>query len=154
MQTIDNCDSKHDNDNFRNMHIADEESSYSSFYSSFLKTDTGSGSNDDSTNITDTYSKKYDVCILQFTFLYELDKVTVRKIFIIKLIRFQRPWTKLSKYSQTLRKREPPWLEAVSVTPELIYRYQMSMNRLQDILETDLNSLKRISQVSISKNCF
>lgn len=47
-----------------------------------------------------------------------------------------------------MRKREPPWLEAVTVTPELIYRYQMSVKGLEDILESDLNSLKEIHQVN------
>lgn len=46
-----------------------------------------------------------------------------------------------------MRKRDPPWLEAVSVTPELIYRYQMAVRRVEDILEEDLNSLKQIHQV-------
>lgn len=45
-----------------------------------------------------------------------------------------------------MRKREPPWMEAVSATPDLIYRYQMSVKGLEDILEADLNSLKDIDQ--------
>lgn len=46
-----------------------------------------------------------------------------------------------------LRKRDPPWLEAVKIDPELIYRYQMSLKGIEDILEADLNSLKDVHQV-------
>lgn len=49
----------------------DEESSYSSFYSSFLKTDTGSGSNDDS-NGTENKNKSDDnvsKCLKQTKFI-------------------------------------------------------------------------------------
>ncbi|XP_071052691.1 period circadian protein isoform X2 [Onthophagus taurus] len=90
----------------------DEESSYSSFYSSFLKTDTGSGSNDDSNNP---------------------EKANC-----------DENWQKYRYYP--VRKRDPPWLEAVSITPELIYRYQIPMKEIGDILESDLNTLKEINQ--------
>ncbi|KAF2905946.1 hypothetical protein ILUMI_00229 [Ignelater luminosus] len=93
----------------------DEESSYSSFYSSFLKTDTGSGSNDDSNGAEN--KNKSD------------DNATYKK-----------PRT------YPVRKCDPPWLETVSVTPELVYRYQMTVKSLEDILEADMKSLKVIDQ--------
>ncbi|KAK9736489.1 Period protein 2/3C-terminal region [Popillia japonica] len=96
---------------YRDSQAGDEESSYSSFYSSFLKTDTGSGSNDDSTNAEIKTINSNDKC-----------------------------------RSYPFRKRDPPWLEAVSVTPELIYKYQMSVKEIEDILESDLNTLKQIHQ--------
>ncbi|XP_019867185.1 period circadian protein isoform X2 [Aethina tumida] len=102
--------------NFGNNNI-DEESSYSSSYSSFLKTDTGSGSNDDS-NIMDSKTTKTNS-----------DDNT---------------W-KSRKYYPS-RKKDPPWLETVSVTPDLIYRYQMAVKGIEDILEADLNTLKEIHQ--------
>lgn len=49
-----------------------------------------------------------------------------------------------------VRKCDPPWLEAISVTPELVYRYQMTVKSLEDILEADMKSLKDIEQVN---NC-
>lgn len=52
-----------------------------------------------------------------------------------------------SKPRYPLRKRDPPWLETISVTPELVYRYQMAVRDFADILESDLNVLKDINQV-------
>lgn len=34
------------------------------------------------------------------------------------------------------------------MTPELVYRYKMAVRGLEDILESDLNTLKEIHQVS------
>ncbi|GJQ70192.1 per [Trypoxylus dichotomus] len=116
IKTMENSDDKNkQDDKYRDSQAGDEESSYSSFYSSFLKTDTGSGSNDDSTNAENKTIKSND---------------TVRQ--------------KTRYYS--VRKRDPPWLEAVSMTPELIYKYQMSVKEIGDILESDLNTLKQIHQ--------
>ncbi|XP_017778157.1 PREDICTED: period circadian protein isoform X2 [Nicrophorus vespilloides] len=98
---------------YRENQGGDEASSSSSFYSSFLKTD--SGSNDDSVNNENRLNKSDD-----------------------------NTWTKSKHYP--LRKRDPPWLESVSVTPDLIYRYQMDLKGVDDILESDINSLKQIPQ--------
>ncbi|XP_018579022.1 period circadian protein isoform X2 [Anoplophora glabripennis] len=94
----------------------DEESScYSSSYSSFLKTDTGSGSNDDS-NIMENRTNRTD----------------------------DNTWKDRRNYP--IRKKDPPWLESVATSPDLIYRYQMTVKDLEDILEADLNVLKEITQ--------
>ncbi|KAI4465112.1 period circadian protein [Holotrichia oblita] len=115
-ETTDSNDEKSKQESkYRDSQAGDEESSYSSFYSSFLKTDTGSGSNDDSTNAESKTTKSND---------YARQKCR----------------------SYPFRKRDPPWLEAVSVTPELIYKYQMSVKEIGDILESDLNTLKQIHQ--------
>lgn len=45
-----------------------------------------------------------------------------------------------------IRKKDPPWLETVSLSSELIYRYQMAVKDIEDILEADLKSLKAIDQ--------
>ncbi|XP_063903185.1 period circadian protein isoform X3 [Zophobas morio] len=99
---------------FRQNNVIDDESCFSSSYSSFLKTDYGSGSNDD-TNVTESRIVKKD------------DACKDRKSFPV-------------------RKRDPPWLEAVSVTPDIIYKYQMTVKGLDDILEADLHALKKIDQ--------
>lgn len=81
-----------------------EESSYSSLYSSFLRTDSSSNEESD---------KK-------------------------KLI-FERP-------KRIVKRLEPPWLENVRVTSDLIYRYRKSSQPLTDVLEADLASLKLLTQ--------
>ncbi|XP_066142111.1 period circadian protein [Euwallacea fornicatus] len=94
----------------------DEESScYSSSYSSFLKTDTGSGSNDDSTS--NNNSNKTDDEMLK-----QPQKV------------------------HPMRKKDPPWVESVTVSSDLIFKYQMEVKDLDDILKLDMNVLKKTEQ--------
>ncbi|CAH1117393.1 unnamed protein product [Phaedon cochleariae] len=94
----------------------DESSSCCSFsYSSFLKTDAGSGSNDD-TNMMDTRTNKSE----------------------------ENTWKGRRNYP--IRKKDPPWLESVQATPDLIYRYQMTVQDLEDILQADLKRLKETNQ--------
>lgn len=49
-----------------------------------------------------------------------------------------------------IRKKDPPWLETIAVSPDLIYRYQVTVRDLEDILQADLNTLKEINQVKIT----
>ncbi|KAJ8978518.1 hypothetical protein NQ317_002422 [Molorchus minor] len=101
--------------NSNNNNIVDEESScYSSSYYSFLKNDTGSGSNDES-NIMENKARKGD----------------------------HMSWDRKNYPS---RKKDPPWVESVSVSPDLIYRYQVTIRDLEDVLEADLNVLRKLSQ--------
>lgn len=44
------------------------------------------------------------------------------------------------------RRPEPPWLDNVTVTPDLIFRYQKASNAISDVLESDLTSLKLLTQ--------
>lgn len=44
--------------------------------------------------------------------------------------------------------KKPPWLENVDVTPDLIYRYQVSTKAIADILQSDSIALKKTKQVS------
>ena len=46
-------------------------------------------------------------------------------------------------------RREPPWLQGVDLTPELIYQYQISPKSLNDVLQADLEFLKRSKQPNI-----
>lgn len=41
---------------------------------------------------------------------------------------------------------EPPWLDNVTVTSDLIYRYQKTTKTITDVLESDLASLKLFTQ--------
>lgn len=43
-------------------------------------------------------------------------------------------------------RKQPPWLEGVVMTPELIYQYQMDSKTLQEVLEADQNALKNVTQ--------
>uniref|UniRef100_A0AAR5PRM2 Period circadian protein n=1 Tax=Dendroctonus ponderosae TaxID=77166 RepID=A0AAR5PRM2_DENPD len=100
---------------YRPNRMEEESSCYSSSYSSFLKTDTGSRSNDDSASCNNT-NRTDD-----------------------EMVNSQRQVC-------PLRKREPPWLESMTLTPDVIYRYQMSVKNIDDILKMDLNALKQIEQ--------
>nr|ADO24377.1 period [Laupala paranigra] len=44
--------------------------------------------------------------------------------------------------------KDPPWLEHVNVTPDLVYRYQINEKNLESVLENDLQTLKEIQQVT------
>ncbi|KAG5886102.1 hypothetical protein JTB14_031702 [Gonioctena quinquepunctata] len=110
-------DIKRENIYRNNNSTMDESSScYSSSYSSFFKTDGGSGSNDE----FNTMDNKIN----------ESDN--------------ENTWKGRRNYP--IRKKEPPWLETVIASPDLIYRYQMTFKDLEDILQADLNTLKEVSQ--------
>jgi len=49
-----------------------------------------------------------------------------------------------------MRKKDPPWVESVSVSPNLIYKYQMAVKNLDEILQMDLNTLRNTEQVCYS----
>ncbi|XP_029034643.1 period circadian protein isoform X8 [Osmia bicornis bicornis] len=44
------------------------------------------------------------------------------------------------------RRKEPPWLEGVQLTPELIYEYQIHPKSLNEVLQSDLDALKNFNQ--------
>ena len=46
--------------------------------------------------------------------------------------------------------QQPPWLEDIIVTPELIFRYQVNERGIDEVLQADLEALARIHQVSFS----
>lgn len=92
-----------------------DESSYSSFYSSLIKT--GSSSSRD------------DIC-------YEA--LQRSRAIEYKTPNSRRPW----------RRPDPPWLDNVNVTPDLVYRYQLTAKTISDVLQADIESLKKIQQVS------
>lgn len=120
---------------YRDNTTMDEGSSYySSSYSSYFKTDTGSGSNDDSNTMDVKNLTSDDVMKIIFCF------------FLSNSQKLQNSWRKNKNFP--IRKRDPPWLKAVSVTPDLIYRYKMAVKDMENILEADLKALNGMNQVS------
>ncbi|KAJ9592038.1 hypothetical protein L9F63_001417, partial [Diploptera punctata] len=98
-----------------------DDSSYSSFYS-FLKTDKSDASMKSSPDLVNQNitSKTEDMV-----------------------------WEK-SENAHTVKARpvlkEPPWMEDVHVTPDLVYRYQLKDQELKDVLQADLQALEHIHQ--------
>ncbi|XP_077280683.1 period circadian regulator isoform X2 [Temnothorax americanus] len=86
-----------------------DESSSSSFYSSFLYKSSDSSCNPDQ-KTCEVSSEEYTKC------------------------------------HQGMRRKDPPWLEGVQLTPELIYEYQMHPKTLNEVLKTDLDAMKNFNQ--------
>ncbi|CAH1129795.1 unnamed protein product [Ceutorhynchus assimilis] len=53
---------------------------------------------------------------------------------------------KQQRKTYPMRKKDPPWVESVSVSPDLIYRYQVAVQNLEDILKKDMDKLKSSEQ--------
>ncbi|XP_020277747.1 period circadian protein isoform X2 [Pseudomyrmex gracilis] len=51
-----------------------------------------------------------------------------------------------TKCQQGMRRKDPPWLEDVHLTPELIYEYQMDSKTLSEVLKADMNAMKKFNQ--------
>nr|CAH7756108.1 unnamed protein product [Callosobruchus chinensis] len=112
----------------------DESSScYSSSYSSFLKTDTGtgSGSNDDYNPITAPTANAT---------AYKADQKKQN------MTRKKGGNANSRSGCQQIRNKDPPWLESVQVSHDLVYRYQMAVRDIEDILRADLDTLKEFNQ--------
>ncbi|XP_069365136.1 period circadian protein isoform X1 [Maniola hyperantus] len=127
MRRLGNSDSANDK--------TDGESSYSSFYSSFFKTDSGSGS--DSRQQTKDYintSYRHRTSSTNGTFRQNSD---VNKPNVARARKMPR------------RKMEPPWMEQVCVTSELIYKYQIVTKNIEEILSSDKEKLKHLEQPSL-----
>ncbi|XP_017879137.1 uncharacterized protein LOC108624391 [Ceratina calcarata] len=61
------------------------------------------------------------------------------------------PDQKLTEYFENntrheKRSKEPPWLEGVQLTPELIYEYQIHPKTLNEVLKADMDALKTLNQ--------
>ncbi|CAL1679142.1 unnamed protein product [Lasius platythorax] len=50
------------------------------------------------------------------------------------------------KCHQGMQRRDPPWLEDVQLTPELIYKYQMHPKTLNEVLKVDMDAMKDLNQ--------
>lgn len=49
-------------------------------------------------------------------------------------------------------RRDPPWLEDVHLTPELIYEYQMDPKTLNEVLKADMDAMKDFNQPLLVNN--
>ncbi|XP_023944074.2 period circadian protein isoform X3 [Bicyclus anynana] len=108
----------------------DGESSYSSFYSSFFKTDSGSNEESDSKSRPvkegTKASNKYKILSSKTPTIPSTYVPNDRKV--------------------ARRKMEPPWMEQVHVTSELIYKYQIANKDSQEVLSNDKEKLKTLEQ--------
>ncbi|XP_060519098.1 period circadian protein isoform X2 [Cylas formicarius] len=105
---------------YRSKTVDESSSCYSSSFSSFLKTDTGSGSIDGSSQITeDKLSKGVNV-------------------------------PKKMKVHQG--NAEPEWMQTVGKSADIIYRYQVAVKDLSEVLESDLTKLKLMEQPEMVRN--
>nr|KAF7432381.1 hypothetical protein H0235_005305 [Vespula pensylvanica] len=51
-----------------------------------------------------------------------------------------------TKVKHAIHRKDPPWLEGVQLTPELIYEYQIHPKTLNEVLKADMDTLKKINQ--------
>ncbi|XP_032674085.1 period circadian protein isoform X3 [Odontomachus brunneus] len=51
-----------------------------------------------------------------------------------------------TKCHQGMRRRDPPWLDGVQLTPELIYEYKMHPKTLNEVLKADMDAMKNFNQ--------
>lgn len=90
-----------------------DKSSYSSFYSSFLRTE---GSSTEERQEAENSSANHK---------------------------------KAPTQSKQITRPPPSWLEGISITSELIYRYQIAERTIKDVLTADMVKLKGINQPSL-----
>lgn len=103
---------------------SEDESSYSSFYSSFLKTDEGPTSSNEGRGEN---------------FRYDLSKT----------MNGDMKWEVSSK--PPTKRPNPHWLDNVTLTNELVYQYQIDGRTLADVLKADMFALKNVIQVRRAK---
>ncbi|KAL1490355.1 hypothetical protein ABEB36_013066 [Hypothenemus hampei] len=53
---------------------------------------------------------------------------------------------KRQRKTYPLRKKDPPWMESVSASSDLIFKYQLTMKNIDEILKTDLSILNKTEQ--------
>ncbi|GAB0092306.1 Period circadian protein [Sergentomyia squamirostris] len=138
-----NVDSKSQLDDIikmKEMSNGSDDSSMSSFYSSFLKTDASSG---DDRNDGDRAMTK-DSEVFSVSSRLAGDKNLTSDRFCDHSQEMQ--WDKGGSSRRPWRRPEPPWLDNVSVTSDLVYRYQVTAKAVTDVLKADLNHLKMIHQ--------
>lgn len=94
-----------------------DESSFSSFYSSFLKTD-----NSSECNGVDKGGESGEM-------IWDCGSHNVVR---------------------AKRRPNPPWLDNICQTKDLIYRYQMNERSIKEVLDADLIALKSVNQVGFA----
>ncbi|XP_021930791.1 period circadian protein isoform X2 [Zootermopsis nevadensis] len=116
-------DDKRDTESIREAFSTTQDSdcSYSSFYS-FLETD----KSDASMNSSPEYASANPV--------NQAEEMVWKKL---ENVQPMNPRSTL---------KEPPWMEEVHETPDLVYRYQMKDQKLRNVLQADLQALENIHQ--------
>ncbi|XP_011869758.1 PREDICTED: period circadian protein isoform X2 [Vollenhovia emeryi] len=104
-----------------------DESSSSSFYSSFLYKSSDSSCNPDQ-----------KIC--------EVSSEVENQAQCPKNVQGGSRSFEHAKCHQGIRREDPPWLEGVQLTPELIYEYQMHPKTLNEVLKADLDAMKNFNQ--------
>ncbi|XP_011171926.2 period circadian protein isoform X2 [Solenopsis invicta] len=105
-----------------------DESSSSSFYSSFLYKSSDSSCNPDQ-----------KTCEVSCEVENQMEQCS-------KDIQGPSRLYENTKCHQGMRRRDPSWLEGVHLTPELIYEYQMHPKTLNEVLKADLDAMKNFNQ--------
>ncbi|XP_070530422.1 period circadian regulator isoform X3 [Cardiocondyla obscurior] len=105
-----------------------DESSSSSFYSSFLYKSSNSSCNPD--------QKTCEVSS-------EVENQTVQSS---KNVQEASQSFEHTKCHRGMQRRDPSWLEGVQLTPELIYEYQIHPKTLNEVLKADLDTMKNFNQ--------
>ncbi|XP_063837782.1 period circadian protein [Ostrinia nubilalis] len=115
----------------------DGESSYSSFYSSFFKTESGSAE--------ESGDPKKGRRLRTSTEFW--DKSTPDDVSSMETTNAYRESEAKKKVPR--RKMEPPWMEQVCVTSELIYKYQILTKTLEEVLSSDKDKMAHLPQPSL-----
>lgn len=115
----------------------DGESSYSSFYSSLLKTPSQSA--DDSIDS----KKKLNIEVQEQT--CELGKPEEQQITSDDKFKDYQICNK----KVTKRKMEPPWMEHVSLTTDMIYKYKIDYKSQTEVLSIDKEKMNKFEQPSL-----
>ncbi|XP_059620857.1 period circadian protein isoform X2 [Phlebotomus argentipes] len=138
--TADSKSQMEDANKLKELSNGSDDSSMSSFYSSFLKTDASSG--DDRNDGERSMQKESEVFSVSIrpsgvqSFNSDPFYDTSQEMQWDKGVTVRKPW----------RRPEPPWLDNVSVTPDLVYRYQVTAKAVTDVLKADMSALKLIHQ--------
>ncbi|XP_045542054.1 period circadian protein [Papilio machaon] len=122
----------------------DGESSYSSFYSSFFKTESGSTEGSD----TKKLGKENKVSVTVLILSQALTEIHDHTITLNPARNCSGSGTAETNKGPK-RKMEPPWMEQVCVTSELIYKYQIQTKSMEEVLSGDKQRLKQLEQPSM-----
>ncbi|XP_039279633.1 period circadian protein isoform X4 [Nilaparvata lugens] len=146
----------HNNSNLHENTHNDSSSYYSSFYS-YMKTDEKSDESmkslteNESSSDANNDGKQESVWKRAFanidcnTSEEQMDRHT-RKVITNAVNERKRSYKMMSQNDELHEKFEPPWSRDVALTPDIIFKYQVSDHVLAEVLENDLKILAEINQ--------
>ncbi|XP_034940771.1 period circadian protein isoform X3 [Chelonus insularis] len=136
-----------------------EDSSDSSFYGSFFNTSSGSSccpeqirANHLSEKIVarsckgDTINRRRFSMVTELKANFESQTMRGNLSTAQKLIKKRTSPHFNNESQKEAAPMDPPWLQNIKITPELIYRYQMSPKSLNEVLKTDMQALNNLNQ--------